>query len=210
MKKLLLIVVLIVLAAAGFTMWQYSQNTGRAPWKWTGQDWNDWITFTKHEGQELGMRAKEGGQSTWRWVGKNTPALFDKSNALLARLGYTDEEKPAAQPSSSGAVAPPPMAQIRPAAGPQSADPLDTKSPNFKYGKEWLARGVAEWKVSLIHPGAAERAKANFEKAIRSFEMAKADLGDSSATDLAQLEQSARDYLADTQERLKQIHQSGQ
>jgi hypothetical protein len=210
MKKLLLIVVLIVLAAAGFTMWQYSQNTGRAPWKWTGQDWNDWITFTKHESRELGMRAKEGGQSTWRWVGKNTPALFDKSNALLARLGYTDEEKPAAQPSSSGAVAPPPVAQIQPAAGPQSADPLDTKSPNFKYGKEWLARGVAEWKVSLIYPGAAERAKANFEKAIRSFEMAKADLGDSSGTDLAQLEQSARDYLADTKERLQQIHQSGQ
>jgi hypothetical protein len=210
MKKLLLIIVLIVLIAAGFTMWQYSQDTGRAPWKWTGQDWSDWITFTKHESQELGMRAKEGGQNTWRWVGKNTPALFDKSKELLARLGYSDEEAPAAQPSSSGAGTPPPSAQIQPAARPRATDPLDMKSPNFKYGKEWLARGVAEWKVSLIHPGAAERAKANFEKAIQSFEMAKAELADSSETDLAQLEQSARDYLADTEERLQQIHQSGQ
>jgi len=210
MKKLLLIVVLIVLVAAGFTMWQHSQDTGRAPWKWTSQDWNDWITLTKHEGRELGMRAKEGGQSTWRWVGKNTPALFEKSKELLARLGYTDEQQPAAQPSSAGTAAPPPSAQIRPAAGSRPTDPMDTKSANFKYGKEWLARGVAEWKVSLIHPGAAERAKVNFEKAIRSFEMAKADLGDSAATDLAQLEQSARDYLADTEERLQQIHQSGQ
>lgn len=89
-------------------------------------------------------------------------------------------------------------------------DPLDLQSNNYKYGKEWLARGIAEWKVSLIHPGAAERAKANFEKAIRSFDMAKAELDDSAASELEQLEQSARDYLADTEERLQQIHQSRQ
>jgi hypothetical protein len=209
MKKLLLVVLLIVLVGAGFTMWQYSQETGRVPWEWTSQDWNDWVSFTKHESQQLGQQAKESGQATWRWVGKNTPALFEKSKDLLARLGYQDTEPPAAQPSS-GAVVPEPSAQIQPVAVDRPVDPLDLKSNNYKYGKDWLAKGIAEWKVSLIHPGAAERAKSNFEKAIRSFDMAKAELGDSAGSDLNQLEQSARDYLADTEERLQQIHQSGQ
>ena len=209
MKKLLLVVLLIVLVGAGFSMWQYSQDTGRQPWEWTGQDWNDWVTFTKHESQQLGMQAKEGGQATWRWVGKNTPLLFEKSKALLARLGYQDTEPTAAQPSS-GAVTPTPSVQIQPVEVDRPADPLDLKSSNYKYGKEWLARGVAEWKVSLIHPGAAARAKVNFVKALRSFDMAQAELGGSAGPELEQLKQSARDYLADTEERLLQIDQSGQ
>jgi hypothetical protein len=209
MKKLLLVVLLIVLAGAGFTIWQHSQDTGRAPWEWSAQDWKDWMTLTKQESQQLGQQAKEGGQATWRWVGKNTPVLFEKSKELLARLGYQDVESPAPQ-APSGTAALEPSVQIQPVAGDQPADPLDVKSSNYKYGKEWLARGIAEWKVSLIHPGAAERAKANFEKAISSFDMAKKELGDSAGPDLDQLAQSARDYLADTEERLQQIHQSGQ
>ena len=214
MKKLLLIVVLIVVGGAGFTMWQYSQDTGRQPWEWTGIDWNDWITFTKHESEQLGMQAKQGGEATWRWVGKNTPALFEKSKELLARLGYQEAEGPAGQPSST-VVAPAPMAQT-PAAQPptgvadQSADPLDARSTNYKYGKEWLGKGIAEWRVSLVHPGAAERAKDNFERAIGSFEAAKAELGASAGVDVAKLEQSARDYLADTEERLQQIRKGGE
>ncbi|MCG6862158.1 MAG: hypothetical protein LJE70_12905 [Chromatiaceae bacterium] len=209
MKKFLLVVVLIVLAGAGFTMWKYSEDTGRTPWEWTAQDWNNWMTFTKHESQQLGMQAKEGGQATWRWVGKNTPVLFEKSKELLARLGYQETEQPVAEPSS-GAGAPAPSVQIQPVTVDRPTDPLDVRSNNYKYGKEWLARGIAEWKVSLIHPGAAERAKTNFEKAISSFDMAKSELGDSASPDLSQLEQSARDYLSDTEERLQQIHQSGQ
>lgn len=209
MKKLFLLVILIALAGVGFTMWQYSQNTGRVPWEWTSEDWNDWITFTKQESRQLGMQAKESGQATWRWVGKNTPVLFEKSKELLARLGYEDMEPTGAQPSTA-AGAPAPSAQIQRTAVDRPTDPLDLKSSNYKYGKEWLAKGIAEWKVSLVHLGAAERAKAHFEKAIRSFDMAKAELGDSAASDLDQLEQSARDYLADTEERLQQIQHSGQ
>ena len=92
----------------------------------------------------------------------------------------------------------------------QSADPLDARSTNYKYGKEWLGKGIAEWRVSLVHPGAAERAKDNFEKAIGSFEAAKAELGASPVGDVAKLEQSARDYLADTEERLQQIRKGGE
>jgi hypothetical protein len=210
MKKLILLVVLILLVGAGFTMWQYSTDTGRPPWEWSGQDWNDWITFTKQESRDLGQQAKETGQATWKWVGKNTPALFEKSKELLARLGYQDTEPTAAQPSPGAGAPTPPPAAIQPVAVDRPADPLDVESSNYKYGKEWLARGIAEWKVSLIHPGAAERAKANFEKAIRSFETARVELGDKATDDLAQLEQSAYDYLADTEERLQQIHQGGQ
>lgn len=207
MKKLLKIVILILLCGAGFTMWQYSQDTGRQPWEWTNTDWNDWITFTKHESEQLGMQAKESGEATWRWVGQNTPALFEKSKELLARLGHKEPEVPAGQPPSA-AVAPAPTAPT--GVGDQSADPLDAKSANYKYGKEWLGKGIAEWRVSLVHPGAAERAKANFEKAIGSFEAAKAELGADAGFEAAQLEQSARDYLADTEERLQQIRQSGE
>jgi hypothetical protein len=209
MKKLLLIVILIVLGGAGFTMWQYSQDTGRQPWEWTNTDWNDWITFTKHESEQLGMQAKKSGEATWRWVGKNTPALFEKSKELLARLGYKEAEGPTGQPPSA-AVAPAPMAPAPTDSADQSMDPLDVKSTNYKYGKEWLGKGIAEWRVSLVHSGAAERAKDNFEKAIRSFEAAKAELGTSAGAEVAQLEQSARDYLADTEERLQQIRQGGE
>ena len=214
MKKLLLIVVLIVVGGAGFTMWQYSQDTGRQPWEWTPTDWSDWMTFTKHESEQLGMQAKQGSEATWRWVGKNTPALFEKSKELLARLGYKEAEGPAEQPSST-VVTPSTMAQTptdQPPTGvaEQTADPLDARSTNYKYGKDWLGKGIAEWRVSLVHPGAAERAKDNFEKAIRSFEAAKAELGAGAGVEVAQLEQSARDYLADTEERLQQIRQGGE
>jgi hypothetical protein len=214
MRKLLLIVVLIVVGGAGVTMWQYSQDTGRQPWEWTSTDWNDWITFTKHESEQLGMQAKQSGEATWRWVGTNTPALFEKSKELLARLGYKEAEAPTGQPSST-VVAPAPTAQtptVQPPTGAadQPADPLDAQSTNYKYGKEWLGKGIAEWRVSLVHPGAAERAKDNFEKAIRSFEAAKTELGASAGVEVAQLEQSARDYLADTEERLQQIRQGGE
>jgi hypothetical protein len=190
-------------------MWQYSQDTGRQPWEWTSTDWNDWITFTKHESEQLGMQAKKSGEATWLWVGKKTPALFEKSKELLARLGYKEAEVPTGQPPSP-AVAPAPTAQSPTGVADQSADPLDARSTNYKYGKEWLGKGIAEWRVSLVHPGAAERAKDNFEKAIRSFEAATAELGASAGVELAQLEQSARDYLADTEERLQQIRQSGE
>lgn len=209
MKKLLLIVILIVLGGAAFTMWQYSQDTGRPPWEWTSTDWNDWITFTKHEGEQLGMEARKSGEATWRWVGKNTPALFEKSKDLLAHLGYKESEGLPEQPASA-AVTPAPAAQPPADAADQPADPLELQSTNYKYGKEWLGKGIAEWRVSLVHPGAAERAKNSFEKAISSFEAAKAELGASAGAEVAQLEQSARDYLADTEERLQQIRQSGE
>jgi len=209
MKKLLLIVVLIVVGGAGFTMWQYSQDTGRQPWEWTPTDWSDWMTFTKHESEQLGMQAKQGSEATWRWVGKNTPALFEKSKELLARLGYAKTEGLTGQPPSV-APAPEPMAQAPTAVASQSTDPLDVENTNYTYGKEWLGKGIAEWQVSLVHPGAAERAKDNFEKAIRSFESAKAELGANAGVEVAQLEQDARDYLADTEERLQQIRLSGE
>lgn len=210
MKKWLSIVVLIVVGSVGFTMWQYSRDTGRQPWEWTGTDWNDWMTFTKRETEQLGMQAKQGGEATWLWVGENTPALFEKSKALLARLGHQETQGSMEQPPSA-ALVPEPMTRT-PTAGvaDRSTDPLDIRSANYKYGKEWLGKGIAEWQVSLIHPGAAERAKANFEKAIRSFEAAKAELDGSAGVDVAQLEQNARDYLADTEERLQQIRQSGE
>jgi hypothetical protein len=207
MKKVLLVLLFVVIAGGGFTMWQYTKDTGRTPWQWTGQDWNDWITFTKREGQQLGMQAKESGQATWQWVGENTPMLFEKSKELLARLGYEETEQTVAAPAP-GSAAPAPSVQIQPVAPDQAADPMEAQSNNYKYGKEWLARGVAEWKVSLIHPGAAERAKSSFEKAISSFDMAKGELGDNAGADLSQLQQDARDYLADTQERLQQMRQS--
>jgi hypothetical protein len=203
-KKLLLLVVVIILAIGGFTMWQYSQDIQRPPWAWSGEDWTNWVTFTKSESQSatrgIGEQARETGTEAWKWVGKNTQILFEKSKTLLDQLGPSLDMQSA---SSEGSTETTSSAAARPETPP---DPLDAQSPNYKYGKEWLRKGIAEWKVSLIHPGAAERAKAHFEQAISSFKAARQELTDSSVVDA--WVKSAQDYLADIKERLMLIHQA--
>jgi hypothetical protein len=212
MKKLLAFILIVGVILATFTMGLYSRDTGRAPWKWSAEDWHNWLTFTRTEtraaSEDIGHEAKERTMAAWKWVGQNTQALYDQSKELLARLGPAEGKM--AQPGpvtptsrqTGEPVEPLGTATPTPATPP---DPLDQRSPNYRYGKEWLRKGIDEWKVSLVHPGAANRAKSFFEKAIRSFESAKNELAD--ATPVQDWLGSARAYLADTEERLQHIGQ---
>ncbi len=218
MKKLIGIVFVLVLVVVAFTMGLYTRDTGRSPWQWTATDWHDWATFTRSEtraaGAGIGREAKERTKSAWKWVGKNTQQLYEQSKELLARLGVREHQADTAPPPSQAPTAPsstqqpstatvtPPQTASSPAVPP---DPLDARSPNYRYGKEWLRKGIAEWKVSLVQPGASERAKGFFEKAIASFEAAGQELGDPAA--VKDWLRSAREYLADTEERLQHIGQ---
>lgn len=220
MKKLIGILFILAIIVVAFTMGLYSRDTGRSPWQWTAEDWHNWATFTRTEtraaGEGISREAKERTMHAWKWVGENTQQLYDRSKDLLARLG--GEEKPAAvsppgtstpgAPSTPSSTPPSSTEPAAPSATPASAaapDALDARSPNYRYGKEWLRKGIAEWKVSLIQPGASERAKGYFEKAISSFEAAGQELGDPAA--VKDWLRSAREYLADTDERLQHIRQ---
>jgi len=219
-KKLIGILFIVAIIVVAFTMGLYSRDTGRSPWQWTAEDWHNWATFTRTEtraaGEGISREAKERTMHAWKWVGENTQQLYDRSKDLLARLG--GEEKPAAvsppgtstpgAPSTPSSTPPSSTEPAAPSATPASAaapDALDARSPNYRYGKEWLRKGIAEWKVSLIQPGASERAKGYFEKAISSFEAAGQELGDPAA--VKDWLRSAREYLADTDERLQHIRQ---
>jgi hypothetical protein len=201
MKKLLGLLLLVVIIGAAFTMGLYSRDTGRWPWQWSQEDWRNWYTFTRSEtravGEDLSREAQEKALGTWKWVGKNTQALYDRSRDLLAQLGgSTQEGAPAVDREGTGS---------RPATPP---DPLDEQSPNYRYGKEWLRKGIDEWRVSLVHPGAAERARSHFEKAILSFEAAEQELRETAA--VADWLRSAREYLADTEERQQLIRREAE
>jgi hypothetical protein len=220
-KKLIGILFILAIIVVAFTMGLYSRDTGRSPWQWTAEDWHNWATFTRAKtraaGEGLGREAKERTMHAWKWVGENTQQLYDRSKDLLARLG--GEEKPAGvsppsattptTPSTPSSTEEPSTGPATPSATPSSTsappDALDARSPNYRYGKEWLRKGIAEWKVSLIQPGASERAKGFFEKAISSFEAAGQELGDPAA--VKDWLRSAREYLADTEERLQHIRQ---
>ncbi|MFC1706559.1 hypothetical protein ACFL59_07010 [Planctomycetota bacterium] len=239
MKKIILIIVLLVLAGLGFTMYQHSKNIDRAPTKWSGKDWKNWITFTKTQSVKAGTQIKttavETSSAAWKYTTKKTKTLYDKSAGLLARLGHKEEggEAPAdgaegaaataantasdAATAAAGAAVGSLVDAAREAGGETaagavgntaqavapSADPLDSKSKNYKYGKEWLRKGVAEWRVSLKHPGAADRAKSHFERAISCFGDAKKELGGEAA--VSDFLERAKEYLADTEERLELI-----
>jgi glycosidase len=185
-----------------FTMGLYSRDIGRWPWQWSATEWHNWLTFTRGEtraaGEGISREAKEKTASAWKWVGKNTQTLYDQSLALLERLGPGEGAAPA--DSATAGV---------PTAGTLDLppDPLSRRSDNYRYGKEWLRKGIDEWRVSLIHPGAAERARSHFRKAIQSFQAAARELGDTEA--VHEWLRAAEDYLSDTDERLELIHRSG-
>jgi hypothetical protein len=222
MKKLLGLILILGIIVAAFTMGLYSRDTGRPPWKWSQEDWHHWATFTRAQtraaSEGLTREAKERTQSAWKWVGKNTQELYNQSKELLARLGPSPAQitpAPATQPAQPSSA---PAPSQPPAAGPTvettaptaavPPDPLDDRSPDYRYGKEWLRKGIDEWKVSLVQPGASERAKTFFEKAISSFQAAGQELGDPDA--VKDWLHSAQKYLADTDERIAHIRQEGE
>jgi hypothetical protein len=219
-KKLIGILFILAIVVVAFTMGLYSRDTGRSPWQWTAEDWHNWVTFTRARtraaGEGLGREAKERTMHAWKWVGENTQQLYDRSKDLLARLGGEERSAAVSPPgATTSTTRSTPSSTEQPSTGPATSsatvssaappDQLDARSPNYRYGKEWLRKGIAEWKVSLIQPGASERAKSFFEKAISSFETARQELGDPAAVN--DWLRSAREYLADTDERLQHIRQ---
>jgi hypothetical protein len=220
-KKLIGLILILGIIVTAFTMGLYSRDTGRPPWKWGQEDWHNWVTFTRAQTQvaseDLTREAKERTQTAWKWVGKNTQELYNQSKELLARLRVSPAQvtpapatKPAQPPSALAPNQPPAAGPTVETTAPTAAvppDPLDDRSPNYRYGKEWLRKGIDEWKVSLVQPGASERAKTFFEKAISSFQAAGQELGDPDA--VKDWLHSAQKYLADTDERIAHIHQEG-
>lgn len=200
MKKLLILIIILALGAAGYTSWQYHEQSGKWPWA-SKADLKAWASFTKAEGTELGNTVKTTAVSTakqgWKWTTENTSRLYDKSKDLLAKLGHQDEGAAAAGDEAGAAGAGGPPAPEPP------KDPLEQKSQSYKYGKEWLRKGIAEWQVGLVHPGAAKRAKDHLERAIATLKEAKTELGGDATVDDYLLE--ARAYLADTEQMLVKI-----
>ena len=198
LRKLLLLILVAVLGGAGYLSYDY--NKKHAAWPWSSKE--DWKRFsgeaaetTTHvaqkaaeQAQKAAEQAKTHGGAAWAYTTAKTHELYDRSKGLLARMGQDDEDHPPA----AGTAAPTPP-----------ADPLEAKSQNYRYGKEALANGVQAWRQSLNQPGAAERAKKQFELAIRNFEAAQVELGGDKHVE--EYLDEARAYLADTEERLRMI-----
>jgi len=204
MKKLLVLVLLLVLGVVGYTSYQHHQATGNWPWaskaefqayvKQTKQQSKQLAQQAKAKGNQLAKQAKAGGSQAWKWTTKNSQTLYAKSKTLLSKLGAPAQNAAAGQPVTAAAA----RAQATP-----SEDPLDKKSSNYKYGREWLLKGVAEWKVGLIQPGAARRAQKFLGKAVYSFEAAKQDLGGDPKVEEYLME--SRTYLNDAAEMVAKI-----
>lgn len=207
MKKLVVLLLLLALGIVGYTSYQHHQRTGA--WPWASQaEFQAYLKQTKQQSKtlaqqaqmtskQLAAQAKASGNSAWKWTTKNSQTLFDKSKGLLAKLGASEAET-AAGDAATGATA---GASAAPAQA--SVDPLDQRSSNYKYGREWLRKGVAEWKVGLIQPGAARRAHTFLGKAVYAFEAAKQDLGGHPKVEEYLTE--SRTYLNDAAEMVAKI-----
>jgi len=196
-RVVLLALLLGVAGAVGYLAWDFKQAEG--VWPWHSKDhWNRFAgraaDQAKDTAKHVGDQAKVHSGKAWKYTTAKTATLYDKSKTLLATMGKEDEEA-----AKDAAAAGTPL----PARPTPPADPLEAKSQSYKYGKDALAEGIKNWRVSLDQPGAAELAKKRFELAIRNFEQARGELGGDKKVD-EYLDES-RAYLADTEERIQMI-----
>lgn len=199
MKKGIIGLLVLILGGAGFVSWKHHEKEGKWPWasmdelKKTGSETKTGLkkgaAAAKSGLKKAGAAAKIKGSEAWKWTTANTDKLYRKSKGLLAKLGHKEE----------GATAAATTARVEP-----PVDPLDAKSQNYKYGKDWLKKGVAEWQVGLVHPGAAARAQKHLKKAVATFTAARMDFGGGNDTVEEYLLES-QTYLNDTNEMLAKI-----